>query len=347
MGGGEPHRPPGAAAAAGGRRFPIVFRHSHRATVLPALGPPDPRWQQVGRLWEQHAELAAQAPYRTRPVAWEAFQQKLLRLEQLAEAGRAYDEEFSDARKQAESMAAGLGGNRVGGDAAAYSLPLARQLGPWPSAAVFDALPAPWKQLPARPAGKLAANPSEKPSREPASPASPYSYLAASAAAWDWLLADPSRVAECPTRCKLHRSREQRPADDLIEVHFLRMLAEHLDRPLWADHPGEIHRALVARRRAEQAAAPLDARVLYWLEPLMERANASRRKAEDRLFVGSPPALDEAHALWNGVVGSNGEGALKRRSAGRPNWPTPSRPAIAPGRRFPIWPNGFLQIAGR
>jgi hypothetical protein len=112
---------------------------------------------------------------------------------------------------------------------------------------------------------------------------------------------------------------EQRPADDLIEIHFLRMLAEHLDRPLWTDHPGEIHRALVARRLAEQAAAPLDARVLYWLEPLMERADASRRKAEDRLFVGSPPAIDEAHALWNGVVGSNGEGGAYetaiRRSA--------------------------------
>jgi Mg-chelatase subunit ChlD len=289
--------------------FPIVFRHSSQATAVPAPSEPDPRWQQIGPLWEKHAELSRRTPYRTQPVAWEEFQQKLLRLEQLVEAGKAYEGEFGDARKQAESLAATLDRDPIGGDVAAYSLPLARQFRPWPSAAQFDALPAPWKKPPVKAAAKPAEKPSEKPAQEPAAaPPLPYPYLAASAAAWDWLLADPSRVGQLPGTLKFVDGAEQRPAHDLIEMHFSRMLAEHLDPPLWKSDPGPIHRALAVRRLAEAAAAPADARVLYWLQSLMEKADQLRRDAEDRLFVGSPAAVAEAEALWKNAAGDDGKG---------------------------------------
>ncbi len=219
--------------------FPVVFRHSSQPTSVPALGEPDPRWKQIGPLWAKHAELARKNPFRFQPLAWEEFQQRLLRLEQLVEAGKAYEEEFNDTRKQADSLAAALDRDPLIGEVAAYSLPLARQYGRWPLAADIERIPAPWKKPPAKAAnqppardaspmsgseavakkpddkpGGKAASPSgaakppsglpadkqpDKPTPEPAAePARPFSYLAASSAAWDWLLADPSHLDELP-----------------------------------------------------------------------------------------------------------------------------------------------------
>ena len=42
--------------------FPVVFRRSSEPTVIPPVGEADPRWPQIGALWEKHAELARNAP---------------------------------------------------------------------------------------------------------------------------------------------------------------------------------------------------------------------------------------------------------------------------------------------
>ncbi len=282
--------------------FPVVFRHSTQATSVPPLGAKDPRWEQIGPLWLKHAELARKTPYRFQPLAWEEFQQKLLRLEQLAEAGKAYEEEFNDARKQAESLAAGLDRAALIGEVAAHSLPLARQFAPWPAAAELDRLPAPWKKPPPK-------KPPEKAAPKPAAePVPPYSYLAASSAAWEWLLADRSHVEELPSVLQFVAAAEPGSRQDLIEVHFLRMLVQHLDPPLWKTATEQVHRALSTRQLAEQAAAPANLRVHYWVQPLVEQADADRRGAEDRLFVGAAAELSQARGLWKSAAEGNPQG---------------------------------------
>ena len=112
-----------------------------------------------------------------------------------------------------------------------------RQFGGWPSAAELAAVPAPWKKPPAgRQAGGRSPVPPAKAGAEAGRrPPDPIRTCAASAAAWEWLLADPSHVGDLPAALKFLDGADQRPPHDLIEIHFLRMLAEHLDPPLLAD----------------------------------------------------------------------------------------------------------------
>ena len=235
-------------------------------------------------------------------------------------AGSAYEGEFNDVEKQAESLAASLARDPAGGEAAAYSFPLLSEYGGWPPAAAVMPAAAPWVKPPekktaeAKPADKsLAAKtadkpPADKPAEMKSEPQRPYSYRSASAAVWAWLLADSSHVRDLPAALNYLDGAVERPAYDPIEIHFLRMLDAYLDPPLLESGGDRIHRALVARNLAEQAAAPPDARVLYWLQPPMAPADQSRREAEDRLFVGSPRALAQADGLWNGLIGENGQG---------------------------------------
>ena len=79
--------------------FPIVFAKSDEGTRLPSLAETDPRWKKIHDLWYRHAELKKQNPQRFHPVAWAEFQGKLLRLEQLVQAGGTYREEFDETRQ--------------------------------------------------------------------------------------------------------------------------------------------------------------------------------------------------------------------------------------------------------
>ena len=294
--------------------FPVVFRYSTQPSTLPELGDADPRWPQIAALWEKHEELSRNAPHSFQPLAWEEFQQKLLRLEQLVDAGSAYEDEFNDTKKRVETLAAALVRDPVVGDVARYSFPLLRQFDGWPSAAELAAVPGPWKKPPvdAKPVDKPNEKPAEKqtikPAEKPPDAVRPYAYRVASVAAWEWLLADPAHDRDLPAVLKYLDGAEGRPPHDPIEVHFLRMLAEHLDPPLLETGADRIRRALIVRHLAERAAAPVDARVLYWLQSPMETADQSRREAEDRLFVGSPEALPEADALWKSLIGEDGQG---------------------------------------
>jgi len=287
--------------------FPLVFRHSSEPTSVPPPGEPDPRWQSIAALWQKHAELARNNPYRFQPLAWEEFQQTLLRLEELAQSGRAYEDEFNDTRKRAEALAASLANEHLGGNAAAMSLALARRYRPWPSAGEIELLPAPWKRPPDAPPAKAPASPSSKPagaSPQPAAePARPYTYLAAAATAWDHVLATPSSATELQDVLKfVDRSQREFPVD-VIEVHFLRMLVAYLDPETWKNGAGMVHRALLARQAAEQAAAPADPRACYAIQPSVAQADEERRSGEDRLFVGSPGDLQQSENLFTKSAG--------------------------------------------
>ncbi len=103
---------------------------------------------------------------------------------------------------------------------------------------------------------------------------------------------------------------------DVVEVQFLRMLAAWLDAKVW-DRPDLVGRALAARQAAEGAVAAPDLLAQYWIGKLVDAADADRRLAEDKLYVGSPDALKQAECLWEGVAAGEGGkyGQAIRRAA--------------------------------
>jgi hypothetical protein len=132
-----------------GADWPLVYAQSREKTAIAgAAEQNDPRWKEIAQLWTIHDQLRRKTPYRWNPVGWEEFQQTLLRLEQLISAGQAYQKEYQDTKREADVLADEI--SRAGSDEqiAAYSLPLARQTGNWPTADQLKQLPAPWKKPP-------------------------------------------------------------------------------------------------------------------------------------------------------------------------------------------------------
>jgi hypothetical protein len=72
---------------------------------------------------------------------------------------------------------------------------------------------------------------------------------------------------------------------DFVEGHFVNLLQRGLplDQPLSHE---QLAAALEGRQAAERAARPLDLRIHYALEPLVNPADEQRRQAEDAIFVG-------------------------------------------------------------
>jgi hypothetical protein len=103
---------------------------------------------------------------------------------------------------------------------------------------------------------------------------------------------------------------------DVVEIQFLRMLAAYLDAKVW-DRPDLIGRALTARQLAETAVASPDLVTQYWIQSLVDAADADRRLAEDKLYVGTPDALKQAESLWEGVAAEEGEGGKYREALRR------------------------------
>ncbi len=289
----------------------------------------DPRWQRVAALWSRHAGVEPQEPWRLQPVRWALFQAKLVHLERLILAGSAYRNEAERVADEVEGLARKLEGpsQHLPADLAAYSLPLAQRLsgGADIEAArsrleeILDEAPesAPKKETPEKPAGKVAADGDQEPSEtetseaaKPEEPAesppalqAPCNHLDASRAAWQWAL-DGLEASDLRRVLQFVADAPGRLAPGPVEAHFLHMLDAHLDRTVEAQH---LRESLRARHLAEQAATPADLRVFYAIQARVDRADAKRRLAEDRLFVGQRVALAQAAALWKGVSGPEGD----------------------------------------
>ncbi|MCU0874297.1 MAG: hypothetical protein MUE50_18325, partial [Pirellulaceae bacterium] len=334
------------------------------------LSTPDPRWAEVASSWLRHQELVRSHPYRLSPLAWETFQHKLLRLEQLTLAGSAYDDEFRQTKTELAALADQLAAQAAPRRLPAFSLPLAEQFGwwakqdaerleqetPWNQAdapAVPAAAPAveskpdvePATQGPAAdaakpkdspspstPAGeKLATKPpaaaasnkaqtatakpanttqtGEARAKSPATVAQP-DYYPAAAAAWNGCLDNATREHVERVLAFLP-STKGRPSADVAEIQFLRILAGQLD---WQAAAERVPDALFVRRWASHASVPAEPQVQYLIRPLVDRADAARRRGDDGLLVGTPAALAEADAHWTEAVGSE-EGMTGYRSA--------------------------------
>ncbi|MGO9115756.1 MAG: hypothetical protein ACLP9L_41650 [Thermoguttaceae bacterium] len=109
------------------------------------------------------------------------------------------------------------------------------------------------------------------------------------------------------------------PKADVVEVQFLRMLSAHLDAKVW-NRPDLLSKALNSRQMAEAAVASRDLCTQYWIQHLVDDADQDRRRAEDKLYVGSADALKQAEGLWDGLAAEDGKGgkyrdALRRAEA--------------------------------
>ena len=139
------------------------------------------------------------------------------------------------------------------------------------------------------------------------------------------------------------RSTKGRPAADVAEIQFLRILAGQLD---WQAAAERVPDALSVRRWASNAGAPAEPQVQYLIWPLVDRADAARRRGDDGLLVGTPAALAEADAHWTEAVGSEEEmtgyrwavrsgGTSRRRSRlARPRVGRDPRPGSMGAQRF-------------
>lgn len=331
-----------------------IFLREHQQSVQ---GWWNDRQQQQGRetvqrFWRTHQRLLGGAdPYRVNPVKWEDFQHRLLHLEQLADAGEAYEEAFGTAASELKALVPPLEPTAVDEGLTAYGLPLAQRfhradMGPDKVNAARDALaerlqqptaadqtesgtggPAegakqgPDSPQPAKTAGDqppeeqkqdqtqdqtqdqkqgekdlaAAKEPSEKSGAGP--PDAPeFGYLAAAQALWDWALGDwalenVADLGKLAAALQFLDRRDARPEGDVVELHFLRMLQEYLDRPVWQQESNSVQTALITRRQAENAAAPGDPRTHYGVRQMVDQADDQRRRAEDKLFVGNQVQL--------------------------------------------------------
>jgi Mg-chelatase subunit ChlD len=310
--------------------FPLVFAKKQIELASEPAAPRDPRWDDIHKLWNQHAALSDKQIWQRYPQQWEALQQGLLHLELLLEAGSAYRGRFDDEKRDLQSLAESLLKNGAAKNLAAFNLPLSRSFGKPPSAEEISSLPAPWKPAAPLPSAK-ADNPKveelkkEKPKTEEAktekaqdekekhpapepTPPAPvqYSYIAASTAVSGWASSAPiTREKLAESLAFLDRA-ENRPAADMVEMQFLRMLVTYLDPPVWTDSPDSINRAILARNLAETAASPSDDRAFYWIFSKVEQGDILRRFAEDWLMVGSKTALDGAAKALRDAAGENG-----------------------------------------
>jgi hypothetical protein len=260
----------------------------------------DARWKEIAALWLEHQQLQQKRPYRLRPLQWEEFQQTLLRLEQAAAAGEAYDEDFRRGVRRAKDLALVLAADPLPQQLAAYSLPMAARTGKTANLANRRGdLPVPWRTSTAKaPAGKA----EEKEPR--------YGQLEAASASWDWFAANPAADKLAPVLRFVDRG-ERLPHVDPVEIQWLRLLDAYLD---WTNAAGHLKPALAAFQLAEEAAAPADERVQYAAWALVEQADATRRLAEDKLLVGTPEALATADGLFAAVAGKDGKGGAYREA---------------------------------
>lgn len=351
----------------------LVYAKDAGEASPPKYSRDDNSWAEIHSYWKRHAALEQKIPRRQNPLEWAQLQHKLLRLEQLIQAGAAYRTQYNSAKNEVKNLLRNLETDQSDQNPVAYSLPLARRWNPLSADEETKNKPSPsnvtsgksgagagTKESPAESARKSAdkskegsgntgektaettgktekaeekpaetkekpadgdknkplaeskGKPPEQPSPPPAVETNPdaprvNSYLAATRAAWKKSLENALRFDESRknTLDVIDRAERQPPAD-VVEVHFLRMLDKYLNPDLWATD--YVRLALQARDMAEQAAAPADERVQYWIEPMVDRADGLRRRAEDELFIGDESSLSDAVGnVWPQLLGEQGD----------------------------------------
>jgi hypothetical protein len=279
----------GSGRSAG--KSPAPDEHADKAST----GTATPLDQEITELWRRLDELPARQLYRFDPVGWQHFVHKLLRLEQLAIAGCAYELEAKEAANDLRNRVAKLGQPRLAGSASvAHSLPLADQFGKFTDGED--------KRRKLR-SEFAAAGPGFK-------PLEPFNYLARAEAAWSRVLDEPTR--EIVARAVEFAGDPDRSIEPgVVEAHFLRMLHLHLDPDAGKDQQRDLIKlavasrsqaervaSLLARSRNDKGDGPIDERTQYWAQALVDQADRDRRLAEDGLFIGDAKIVEESRDRW-------------------------------------------------
>ncbi len=283
-----------------GKDFVLTWSESKPA-VDP--GPPaadDAKWDKVGKLWKTHDELrpwgsraGLTGRQRLNALSWEAFEQQLMRLERLAQSGKAYAADAHQLGETLDVFAHRLDESRSAEVSEVYSFPLIDQwrTGPENSPDIRKRVDK-WLSTPDK----------EKESLEPVAD---LAYLPRAQAGWEWLLGRGASLripVDITKMLDVVKQPEDKLGPEPVELHFLRLLTDPRSRaPFPQDASGSqlVLGALKARQRAEQVASSgADERVQYFTRTLIDDADAKRREAEDLLFVGGPNELTDAKRLW-------------------------------------------------
>lgn len=257
--------------------------------------------------WELYQKLITEKPVeRHNPLGLAELQQRLLRLEQLLLAGGAYREEYSDELTKVDLLLGEQSQPRLPGALRGFALPWALSIEESVEPpAERDAVLASWLQADGWPTKDGKETPIK------------LSYLGAADVAWRWLLqrdAEPD-VPQMQVALRLirssgvHKDDRNKPIADVLEAHWLEMALRHLDRPapeagLELNTRTLLRQVWLAQQAVEEAAAPLDERVHYWTQPLVNAADSQRRLAVDQLFVGDAMSSAASAATLQTLNGS-------------------------------------------
>jgi len=215
---------------------------------------------QIQALWQAVSEMEPLNPHRLDPVAWGELEQRLLRLEDLSEAGPAYADAADKLLSDLESAIAGIRdrANEMG------SFPNARER--WNLFSTSD------EQFPSRLAlhSLQLAQKFGEIDREGANN----------------IRASLDQFQESPTREMLTKVLEELGpgADAFAVIHMLRISERYGSEATWSQ-PAYLSRAVSVRTLAEEICAPQDGRAAYWIRGAANLADELRRTAEDRLFT--------------------------------------------------------------
>ncbi|MGE3779003.1 MAG: hypothetical protein AB7F89_17590, partial [Pirellulaceae bacterium] len=309
-----------AIAYSGGAVSPAATSQADRTQLAS-------KWERIHDYWRRlQASIQDQHLLRQDPIRVSKIQQYLLRMERLLLAGKAYVGELTAMEDRVRVLFDTEGGGAGPVRVDAFSMPLHRQLTGAPAVDEQAASELTrWQAVGGRPPLKK---------DEPLPPA--LRYATAAEVAWRFL-GGQTRLLRTHLRDALQlidesqgrRGQKNQPLPDLVEILYLRMLDRYLDVPPNTADFSDVQRSgirnsLVARALAEQAAAPGDERVHYWIQSLVNEGDVARRVAEDRLFcdvatstTGSPAAdtyrqaigraqqvagfLELRDTVWNGL----------------------------------------------
>jgi len=215
---------------------------------------------EIARLWRQLDALRATAPYQTHPFAWHDVQNRLLRLEQLAVAGRAH-------RAAAEQLLADLR-QRIEG-AAARATQTAGQATVAARCSIFQ--PDAFESIPADRLHTIAL-------------AETFGTIDAAVAG---ALREQAKQAATtgavftPTTVDDRDRRAASMADDRLPA----MLSRYRVVERWKSG-ATAGDAVGLQARAEALAVVGDPRAHYWLRPALDAADATRRSGLDSVLLG-------------------------------------------------------------
>lgn len=299
--------------------FPLVWVTDRTAPADPdpdeVLSGIESLSSQFEVLWDRHEELALGAPFVERPAQWAELEHKLQRSERLLLAGEAY-------RGELEALL-----SELSQEMQLIARPI-EDRSPWANLAGLDTSQVVAGRETLKKWREAKLNPDTPPEEMPRT-----DYTTAAATVWKITQEGNPGRGEIQELLSFLAEMGPPPAVDLPEVHLVKSLVQWVEDP----ESGQFLATAIRNHAAGQAAAqPSDRRAHYWIDSLVEKADASRRLAEDHLLAGDQRNLREADRLWDQL--SESEGSESYRVA-KLTGDTVSEAYLLRDRAWASWPS--------